>query len=71
MSDLITPTARLLAPSGLPREEWLKVRRTGIGGSDVAAILGMDHNRGPLHVYLDKRGELPEERARAPRRLDA
>lgn len=60
---LLTPTARLLAPSGLPREEWLSVRKQGIGGSDVAAILGMDSRRGPLHVYLDKRGEaVPEQR---------
>lgn len=62
MTDLLTPTARLLAPSGLSREEWLKVRQTGIGGSDVAAILGMDRYRGPLEVYLDKRGELTEQR---------
>ncbi|MFG3439872.1 YqaJ viral recombinase family protein [Nonomuraea sp. NPDC047897] len=62
VSDLITPTARLLAAAGLPREEWLGVRRQGIGGSDVAAILGMDKRRGPLHVYLDKRGELEERR---------
>lgn len=62
MSDLLTPTARLLAPSGLSREEWLEVRRAGIGGSDVAAILGMDRWRGPLHVYKDKRGELEERR---------
>ena len=62
MTDLLTPTARLLAPAGLPREEWLGVRRQGIGGSDVAAILGMDKRRGPLHVYLDKRGELEEQR---------
>jgi putative phage-type endonuclease len=52
----------LLAPAGLPRDEWLAVRRQGIGGSDVAAILGMDKRRGPLHVYLDKRGELEERR---------
>ncbi|GII88218.1 endonuclease [Sphaerisporangium siamense] len=63
MSDLITPAARLLAPAGLPREEWLAVRRQGIGGSDVAAILGMDRYRGPLHVYQDKRGELAEQRS--------
>jgi putative phage-type endonuclease len=61
-ADLLTPTARLLAPAGVPREEWLDVRRQGIGGSDVAAILGMDKRRGPLHVYLDKRGELEERR---------
>ncbi|MEV8635194.1 lambda-exonuclease family protein [Streptosporangium sp. NPDC051023] len=62
MTSLITPTARLLAPAGLSREEWLEVRRTGVGGSDVAAILGMDAHRGPLHVYLSKRGELAERR---------
>ncbi|MDX3109714.1 YqaJ viral recombinase family nuclease [Nonomuraea angiospora] len=62
VTDLLTPTARLLAPAGLPRDEWLEVRRQGIGGSDVAAILGMDKRRGPLHVYLDKRGELEERR---------
>jgi predicted phage-related endonuclease len=39
------------------------VRRTGIGGSDVAAILGMDRRRGPLAVYLSKRGEAPPERS--------
>ncbi|WP_084963307.1 YqaJ viral recombinase family protein [Thermoactinospora rubra] len=61
-TDLLTPTARLLAPSGLSRDEWLKVRRQGIGGSDVAAILGMDRRRGPLEVYLDKRGELEQQR---------
>lgn len=60
MSDLLTPTARLLAPAGISREEWLGVRKQGIGGSDVAAILGMDRHRGPLHVYLDKRGEYEE-----------
>lgn len=70
MTDLLTPTARLLAPSGLPREEWLAVRKQGIGGSDVAAILGMDRYRGPLHVYLDKRGELGEHEARRDPRLD-
>lgn len=34
-------------------------RRTYIGGSDAAAILGLDpYNRTPLTVYLAKRGEL-------------
>jgi len=26
----------------LTREEWLEQRRSGVGGSDVAAILGVD-----------------------------
>lgn len=31
----------------------------GIGGSDAAAIMGMDPYRSPLDVYLDKTGQLP------------
>jgi len=38
------------------RQEWLEQRRTGIGGSDVAAILGMSKWKTPLQVYEDKIG---------------
>ena len=43
------------------REEWLAERRTGIGGSDVAAIMGVSPWTSPLQVYLEKRGELPPQ----------
>lgn len=59
--DLAAPEAVLRAPADLPREEWLAIRREGIGSSDAAAVLGMDQWRGPLHVYLDKTGALPGE----------
>lgn len=39
------------------RAEWLADRQMGIGGSDIAAILGLSKWRTPLDVYLDKRGE--------------
>lgn len=42
-------------------EAWLEIRRKGIGGSDVAACLGLSPFRTPLQVYLDKRGELPQQ----------
>lgn len=35
---------------------WLAQRRTGIGGSDIAAIMGLSPWRSPLDVYLDKTG---------------
>lgn len=57
LGPLVTPTAHLVLPAAAPRPEWLAARQRGIGGSDVAAILGMDHYRGPLHVYREKRGE--------------
>ncbi len=36
------------------REEWLAERRTGIGGSDAAAVAGQSAWRTPLDVYLSK-----------------
>ncbi|WP_308296174.1 lambda-exonuclease family protein [Streptomyces sp. ISL-96] len=50
------PTARLLLPADAPEEQWHEVRRSGIGGSDVAAILGLDKYRGPRHVFEAKHG---------------
>lgn len=38
-------------------ENYLLRRKQGIGGSDIAAILGIDRFRTPLDVYLDKIGE--------------
>lgn len=36
------------------REEWLRARRSGIGGSDIAAVLGVSPWRTPLDVWRDK-----------------
>lgn len=38
----------------LSRKEWLRLRKKGIGGSDAAAVCGMNRWRGPLDVFLDK-----------------
>ena len=38
----------------MPREKWLELRRQGIGGSDAAAILGLNPYKSPLSVYYEK-----------------
>jgi len=38
-------------------DEWLDARRNGIGGSDVAAVLGANPWRTPLEVWLSKTGQ--------------
>lgn len=38
------------------REDWLQARKSGIGGSDIGAILGLSPFKTPLDVYLDKTG---------------
>lgn len=36
------------------REQWLAARRRGIGGSDIAAIMGVSKWKTPLDVYYEK-----------------
>lgn len=50
------PTARLLLTADAPEDAWHEARRGGIGGSDVAALLGLDKYRGPRHVFEAKHG---------------
>lgn len=38
------------------REEWLAARRTGVGGSDIAAILGKSPWRSPIQIWASKVG---------------
>lgn len=47
-------------PSTIDRAAWLAERRSGIGGSDAAAVIGLSRWKTPLDVYLEKRGEAPE-----------
>lgn len=54
-ADIVVETKKLT------HEEWLIHRRNGIGGSDLAAICGISKWRSPIHVYLEKLGEAPEE----------
>ena len=46
---------------GMSREEWLEHRRNTIGGSDAAALLGLNRWSSPLSVYMDKKGITPDK----------
>lgn len=45
----------------MPREEWLVLRRQGLGGSDAAASMGLSPYMSPLALYLDKVDPAPDE----------
>lgn len=45
---------RFINLKGVSREEWLQLRRSGIGGSDVGAIAGLSKFKNALDVFLDK-----------------
>ncbi|GGR70799.1 MULTISPECIES: YqaJ viral recombinase family nuclease [Streptomyces] len=57
----VTPTGRLILPADADRDVWLQARRSGIGSSDIAAILGISRYGNALSVYHDKTGGLPLE----------
>jgi putative phage-type endonuclease len=50
------------------RDQWLKDRMSGIGGSDAPAVLGLSKWKTPLQVYLEKRGELGPQPESEPMR---
>lgn len=43
------------------RERWLAARRNSLGGSEVAAVLGIHPYKSALEVYADKCGALPPD----------
>jgi len=72
-------TAIAIIPHSIPtkdisNENWRMLRRKGIGGSDVAAILGQSRYKTALQVYEEKLGiaedQEDNERMMAGRRLE-
>lgn len=47
--------------SQMTREEWLEARKSGIGGSEIAAIMGKNPYETALSVYARHKGLLPEK----------
>lgn len=45
----------------LSREEWLRLRRLGLGGSDAGAVCGVNPYSSPMSVYHDKTSDAVDE----------
>jgi putative phage-type endonuclease len=43
----------------MSRDEWLEHRRQSIGGSDAAAIIGLNNWSSPYYVWAEKLGKIP------------
>ena len=50
----------LVETDGLSREEWLRYRKLGIGGSDVASLLGISKWKSEIELWLDKTNQTNE-----------
>lgn len=52
------------------KAEWLRERRAGIGGSEVAAIMGENHWNSPRQIWMSKMGmfdDKPQQQSEAAR----
>lgn len=47
---------RLVKTRDLPREDWLAIRKRGIGSSDAAAAVGLNPYKSQLELWLEKTG---------------
>jgi putative phage-type endonuclease len=50
------PALRLVGTKQLPREDWLAVRKRGIGSSDAAAAVGLNPYKSQLELWMEKTG---------------
>ncbi|MHC8402924.1 YqaJ viral recombinase family nuclease [Pseudomonas sp. MDT1-17] len=50
------PALRLIGTKELPREDWLAVRKQGIGSSDAGAAVGLNPYKSQLELWLEKTG---------------
>lgn len=50
------PALRLVNTKELPREDWLQIRKKGIGSSDAAAAVGLNPYKSQLELWLEKTG---------------
>ena len=51
-----SPALRLVGTKQLPREDWLTVRKQGIGSSDAAAAVGLNPYKSQLELWMEKTG---------------
>ena len=59
--SVVSPDLEVIELGGVDRGDWLDLRRTGVGGSDVGSIVGVNRWRSAYQVWLEKTGRLADE----------
>ena len=49
--------SKRISTADLSHEDWLRLRKTGIGGSDAGAICGLNPYVSPMGVFCEKTRE--------------
>lgn len=56
------PALRLVDTRKIERADWLEIRKSGIGGSDAAATVGLNPHKSALALWMEKTGREGELR---------
>ena len=52
--DYKAPAGKLVLPIDSPREEWLRIRTLGVGGTDIATLMGANKYQTPFEAWHAK-----------------
>ena len=55
-TEVVQRAVRLINTRQLARNDWLSIRKTGIGSSDAAAAVGLSPYKSQLELWLEKTG---------------
>ena len=50
------PALKLVKTNDLSRDQWLSVRKGGIGSSDAASAVGLNPYKSQLELWMEKTG---------------
>lgn len=54
-------TTILATTNDISREEWLKLRKEGLGGSDASVVMGVNPWKSPMDLWLEKTDQYEED----------
>jgi len=67
MKGMVHMSAIVLASTeNMSHDEWLRLRRQGIGGSDASVVCGISRYKSPMELWLDKTNQLPIRKPEKP-----
>ena len=53
----------IASTENLPYEEWLELRKKGIGGSDASVVCGINRYKTPIELWMEKTNNAPPQEA--------
>lgn len=60
-ADFRAPKGKLILPVNAPRDQWLRTRLMGVGGTDIATLMGANRYQTIFDAWVDKTNPNPVE----------